>query len=115
MHEYSIVQSLLDLVEENARKHEAKKIKKIVVKIGRLSGVEPHLLEIAFNTFKEGTICEEADFVMNIQELKVRCKKCDVVSEIESKDLLYECPSCSSCELEVLDGEDMYLMSLEME
>jgi len=53
MHEFSIVQSLLNLIEENARKNSAKSVSKVVVKIGKMSGVEPHLLEIAFNIFKE--------------------------------------------------------------
>ena len=32
MHEYSIVQSLLDMCEENARANNAKKVSKVVVK-----------------------------------------------------------------------------------
>ncbi len=115
MHEYSIVQSLLDIIEDNAKKHNAKKVKKVVVKIGVLSGVEPHLLEIAFNTFKEGTICEDALFEMLIEPLKVKCKECKNINEIKHNSLIFECPICKSVELEVLSGEDMYLMSLEME
>ena len=56
MHEYSIVQSLIDLAEENARKNNAKKVTKLEIKVGVLSGVEIPLLETAFNTFKEDTI-----------------------------------------------------------
>jgi len=58
MHEFSIVQSLLNLIENYARENNASSVSKVVVQIGVLSGVEPHLLEIAFNTFKEGTIAE---------------------------------------------------------
>ena len=53
MHEYSIVQSLLESCEEHARTNDAKKVTKVVVKIGVLSGVEPDLLQTAFDTFKE--------------------------------------------------------------
>ena len=58
MHEYSIVQSLLDQCEDNAKANDAKKVTKVVVKIGVMSGVEPDLLKTAFDTFKEGTMCE---------------------------------------------------------
>ncbi len=115
MHEYSIVQSLIDLIEENAKKHDAKSVKKVVVKIGVLSGVEPHLLEIAFDTFKEGTVCEKATLEMNIQPIVVRCRSCERVSEFEKNRLFFECPHCKEVDLEVLDGEDMLLMSLEMD
>ena len=75
MHEYSIVQSLLDSCEDNAKANDATKVTKVVVKIGVMSGVEPDLLKMAFDTFKEKTICEEAEFVMNIQPIVIKCKK----------------------------------------
>ena len=115
MHEYSIVQSLLDVIEDNARKNSSNKVKKIVVKIGVLSGVEPHLLEMAFNTFKEKTICEDAEFIMEIQPIVVKCEECGSISKFEKNQIFFECQSCGGVELDVLDGEDMLLMSLELE
>lgn len=115
MHEYSIVQSLLDIIEDNAKKHNAKKIKKVVVKIGVLSGVEPHLLKIAFETFKESSICKDAEFEMIIDPIRAECNECKKISEFKSNLLIFECPECKSVDLKVLSGEDMYLMSLEME
>ena len=113
MHEYSIVQALLNQIEDVAKENEASKVTKIVTKIGVMSGVEPHLLEIAFNTFKEGTLCDSAEFVMQIQPLTIECKGCGTVTELE--ELHYCCPKCESLEVEVVDGEEMFLMSLEME
>lgn len=113
MHEYSIVQALLEQCEHYADANEAEKITKVVVKIGRLSGVEPHLLEIAFNTFKEKTVCDGAEFVMNLQPVVIRCKACEAQTTLE--DLHYRCPECGSIDVSVTDGEEMLLMSLEME
>ncbi len=113
MHEYSIVQALLDQCEGYANENDAQKITKVVVKIGVMSGVEPHLLEIAFNTFKEKTVCDGAEFVMNIQPVTLTCKACGATSTPEQ--LHYRCPSCESLEVSVTDGEEMLLMSLEME
>lgn len=113
MHEYSIVQSLLESCEEHAKENEAKKVTKVIVKIGVLSGVEPDLLKTAFDTFKEQTICNEAIFVMNIQKIKIECKDCNKQSILEKNE--FSCPKCNSINIDVLDGEDMFLMSLEME
>ncbi|WP_024786775.1 MULTISPECIES: hydrogenase/urease nickel incorporation protein HypA [unclassified Lebetimonas] len=113
MHEYSIVDSLLQLADEHARKNNAKKVTKLEIKIGILSGVEPDLLQTAFETFKEGTICEEAEFIMKIQPVVVRCKNCGYKTELKKDE--YRCPKCNSGNLEIIDGEDMYLMSLELE
>ncbi len=113
MHEYSVVQALLEQIEDIAVENEATKVTKITTKIGVMSGIEPHLLEIAFNTFKEKTVCDGAEFIMNIQPITIRCKGCSKESELEQ--VHYCCPKCESVDIEVIDGEDMYLMNLEME
>jgi len=113
MHEYSIVQSLLDSCEENAAKHQATKVIKVVIKIGVMSGVEPELLRTAFDTFKEKTICEKAEFIINVQPVIIKCNECQEESTLEGNE--YHCPKCKSVDLNVIDGEDMYLMQLELE
>jgi len=113
MHEYSIVDSLLQLAQEHAIKNNAKKVTKLEIKIGVLSGVEPELLKTAFDTFKEGTMCEDAEFIMKIQPVVIRCKDCQTQTTLKKDE--YLCPKCKSGNLEIIDGEDMYLMSLELE
>lgn len=113
MHEYSIVQALLEQCEQYAEANDANQITKVVVKIGQLSGVEPHLLEIAFNTFKEKTVCDGAAFVMQLQPVVIVCNACQKETVLEA--LHYCCPVCESIDVKVTDGEEMLLMSLEME
>jgi hydrogenase nickel insertion protein HypA len=113
MHEYSIVQALLTQCEEHAKANDATKITKVVTKIGKLSGVEPHLLETAFETFKESSICDGAEFIMQLQDLKLYCNNCK--KESEQSEVRYQCLHCDSTDVSVLDGEDMFLMTLEME
>ena len=76
MHEYSVVQALLNQCEEVAAHNDATKVTKVITKIGVMSGIETHLLQTAFDTFKEGTICAEAEFIQNVQKLKLECKVC---------------------------------------
>ncbi len=113
MHEYSIVQALLEQCERLAKENNAEKITKVVTKIGKLSGVEPHLLEMAFDTFKEKTVCDGAEFVMNLQDLVLYCNDCK--HESEQNEVRYQCKHCQSTNVSVVDGEEMYLMTLEME
>jgi hydrogenase nickel insertion protein HypA len=112
MHEYSVVQALLNQCEEVAAQNNATKITKVITKIGVMSGIETHLLQTAFDTFKEGTMCHNAEFVINKQKLKLECKECGNVFEVD--EVRYYCVKCESLKVKVLDGEDMYLMSLEM-
>ena len=112
MHEYSIVQALLDQCEETARQNNATKVKKVIVKIGVMSGVEVELLKTAFDTFKENTMCEKAEFITNIQPIMIKCHNCDKTFTLKRYE--YSCPKCQSIDLDIIDGEDMYLMQLEL-
>ncbi|MDM5271144.1 hydrogenase maturation nickel metallochaperone HypA [Sulfurovum sp. zt1-1] len=112
MHEYSIVQSLLDQCEHYAIENDATSVQKITVKIGVLSGVEIHLFETAFHTFKEGTLCSEAELIIQEQPLLIYCNECD--KEHILNEMHIRCPECNSLSVKVLDGEEMYLMQLEM-
>ncbi|MBN2964151.1 hydrogenase maturation nickel metallochaperone HypA [Sulfurospirillum sp. T05] len=113
MHEFSIVNALLDLCEKNAKENSASQVLKVEIKIGKLSGIEPHLLKTAFDTFKEGTLCENAELLMHLQDLVLYCSTCKSESVLEKNE--FYCPKCNSVEVSVLDGEEMYLMRLEME
>ncbi len=112
MHEYSIVQALLDQCEAHARANDAKKITKVELKIGVLTGVEPHLLNVAFDTFKEKTICEEAELVLQIQPVVIFCSECEEEFTLSEHD--YTCPKCGGNLIKILEGEEMLLMRLEM-
>ena len=60
MHEYSIVQSLVNRVEEEARARGATGVHRVGVRLGELSGVDPESLATAYHTFRVGTICERS-------------------------------------------------------
>ena len=90
-----------------------KKVTKVVVKIGVLSGVEPDLLQTAFDTFKEQTVCHDAVFLINHQKVVIECFDCNTISTLEKNEFC--CPKCQSVNINVTDGEEMYLMSLELE
>jgi Zn finger protein HypA/HybF involved in hydrogenase expression len=58
-------------------------------------------------------MCDKAEFIMNVQKLKLHCNGC--CAEFEIDEHRYKCLECDSLDVKVIDGEDMYLMSLEME
>ncbi len=113
MHEFSVVQSLMDLIERQVEENNAKSVSKGVLKIGKMSGIEPHLLKTAFDTFKEKTVCENAQLEIIIQDVVAFCEDCKKEFVIEENRFI--CPDCKGFNLKIIDGEDTYLMSLEME
>ncbi|KJF84679.1 hydrogenase maturation nickel metallochaperone HypA [Photobacterium phosphoreum] len=113
MHEYSIVGALIEQCEQHARDNNADKVTRVAIKVGILSGVEPALLETAFQTFKLESICHEAEFEMNIQPLVLSCLECGQETTHTERSII--CQHCGSNRTHVLDGEDLMLMQLEVE
>ena len=60
MHEYSLVQELLGRVEDEARRHGATAVRRVVLRVGELAGVESELLATAFELLRGQTICKDA-------------------------------------------------------
>ncbi|MGL5396678.1 MAG: hydrogenase maturation nickel metallochaperone HypA [Shewanella sp.] len=113
MHEYSIVSALIEQCEQHAKANQATKITRVEIKLGVMSGVEPALLQTAFETFKLDGICREAKLCMTLQPLVIKCVDCLQESVLDERSIV--CPACNSYHTRVLDGEEMLLMQLEME
>ena len=112
MHEYSVVQALIDQCEAEARKAGASEVLKITVKVGKLSGIEPQLLASAFEFFGAESFCKGAELELISQGVVVKCPDCGAQTELA--ELNFCCPHCASENISVIDGEELILMSLEM-
>lgn len=113
MHELSVCQALLEQVAQVAREQQARRIVAITVRIGPLSGVEPALLESAYPLASAGTPAANATLIIERPGVRVRCQECGAESEAESTRLL--CPRCGHWRVQVLSGEELLLVRVELE
>ncbi|MDH5721054.1 MAG: hydrogenase maturation nickel metallochaperone HypA [Spirochaetia bacterium] len=113
MHELSIASSLINICLEKAAENNAAKIINVKIKIGKLSGVEVHYLKEAFDVVKAGTLAENCSFEYILQDIVVFCEACQKESVL--KENIFKCPLCQNKEIQVIDGEDLFLMNLEFE
>jgi hydrogenase nickel incorporation protein HypA/HybF len=60
MHEYSVVQSMVEQIERLAHARGAHAVRRVRVRLGQLSGVDPDLLRTAYDTFRVRTLCDGA-------------------------------------------------------
>lgn len=113
MHELSLVAGLFDILEEKTREHQPCRITAVHLKVGRLSGVVPDLLESAFTVYKKGTSAEEAVLTIEIVPFRFRCRKCGGESFPEEPP--FACTACGSGDVELLGGMDVVVERLEIE
>ncbi|MBL4902262.1 hydrogenase maturation nickel metallochaperone HypA [Desulfocapsa sp. AH-315-G09] len=113
MHEYSIIQSLIATCGRVAREHDVKKIVKIYITVGRMSGVDPHFLETSYRFFREETVCEHAEMVVEIEETEAECQDCRKLFPV--KDFRFDCPECGSTKSRVTRGKTLQVTHIEAE
>lgn len=111
MHEYSIVQSLLESVEREARERGACAVHRLEVSIGELAGVEHELLTTAFETFREHTLCAAAD--LEVRPVAARWACADCGCEI-TRGARLRCSLCGS-PARLVAGDEITLDRIEME
>jgi hydrogenase nickel incorporation protein HypA/HybF len=112
MHEESLIRSLLNQVSELAVDHAALDVTCVEVEIGLLSGVEPLLLESAFERLRPETCCRNA--VLQIQQigLEICCGDCGETSMLQQ--LLFQCPTCLSNSIRITKGDQVRLMNVTL-
>jgi hydrogenase nickel incorporation protein HypA/HybF len=113
MHELAICQSLIDQVEAIALERKAQSVTAIVLGMGPLSGVEVQLLKNAYPVASAGTIAEDAELVIEHLPIKVKCTQCGSESDALPNKLI--CKQCGDWRTTLLSGDEMMLMSVELE
>lgn len=112
MHEYSVCLALLEQVERIARDHQARRVERIVLQMGPLSGVEAPLLERAWPLAAAGSIAVDAELVIETAPVRVRCTQCGAESDAQANRLL--CGSCGDYRTRLISGDEMLLANLEL-
>jgi hydrogenase nickel incorporation protein HypA/HybF len=111
MHEYSLVQALVGRVAEEARARGAVAVRRVRVRIGDVSGVDPDLFATAYETFCPGTVCAGAPLEVSRTAARWECGGCG--RSIAAGELL-RCPTCG-VPARLAQGDEILLDQLELE
>lgn len=113
MHEMSIVSGILDIAEEQARAADAKVINTIEIEVGQLAGVEIPSLEFCFEVARKGTLADAAQLV--IHEIAGRGYCPDCAREVAVDFFMAVCPECREGLVEVRQGRELRVRSLNVD
>ncbi len=113
MHEESLIRSLLRQVKELAQQHDSHAVEVIEVEVGPLSGVEPLLLQDAFERLKAEFSWPRAELCVLQVGLDVLCTSCQ--SESQLQNFHFVCRDCGSTSLQILRGDAFRLLNGSME
>ncbi len=113
MHELSLCEQVLQLIEDNAKTEGYRRVKRVWLEIGELSCVESESLRFCFDIVCQNTLAEGADLEIITVDSLAQCPVCSQNHKIATR---YEpCPTCQYRPLTVIQGDSMRVKQLEVE
>lgn len=110
MHEMSLAESLLEIIQESAHSQNFQRVRSVTLEIGKLSAVEPNAMRFCFDSVTHGTLAEGA--ILEIIETAGTgvCLACG--ANVEMKEQYGLCSECGSPRLQITSGNQMRLKDL---
>lgn len=112
MHERSLALALLNQVVAHAAAQGGVRVEEVRVQIGPLGGVEPLLLQSAFEEVALGSIAAGACLRIDEVPLVARCLDCE--DEFVVERFRFHCPACSSGRTRLIQGDGVMLQSIRI-
>ena len=113
MHELSVTEGILNAALDEARKCGASKIIQIKRVMGELSGIVPECVQEYFDLLGEDTAADGARLDFTVLPAMLCCRGCG--NKFRMEHMRLRCPVCLSGKVNIIQGKEFYLESLEIE
>jgi hydrogenase nickel incorporation protein HypA/HybF len=113
MHEIGIANDLSKIVLEVSGREKLSKVTKVNISFGQLIQIVPDIFNFAFLECVKDTIAMNAEVNIEILSVKLKCRICN--EEFVIKDNIFSCSKCGSTELDIIQGKELFVKSIEGE
>lgn len=114
MHEITLCQCALEMIEQHARQHHARRITAVWLEIGAFSCVEPEALRFCFDVACRETLAEGCQLHLETPAAESWCHDCQQAIALLSPGVLI-CPQCGGHHLRVNADDGMKIKRIEIE
>jgi hydrogenase nickel incorporation protein HypA/HybF len=113
MHEMSLAEGVVQIVEDYARRENFRRVKTVWLEIGRLAGVETGAMRFCFEAATRSTVAEGAKLEILETPGSAWCLQCSEPVAVQARH--DPCPRCGGYQLQVTGGTEMRVKELEVE
>ena len=106
----SIAVNIIKICEQELQKANGKRIEKVCLVVGKLSGIVVESLSFALEVSKPNGPLSEAEIIIEEAPAKMKCLNCG--NEFQSDDYYVTCPACSNFKHEIISGKELLVKSL---
>ena len=113
MHEVSLAEGVLQIVEDAARREGFGRVRAVWLEVGRLSCVEPEAMRFCFDAVTRHSVADGARLEIVETPGAAWCMRCSEPTAIAA--LGDACPRCGGYQLQITGGTEMRVKELEVE
>ena len=112
MHEMALCESILQILEDQARVQQYHKVKTVCLEIGALAGVELDALRFGFEVVTRDTLADGAALEIIHVPGTAWCLQCAQTVTVNAR--FDPCPRCGGYQIQISGGDDMRIKELEV-
>ena len=112
MHEMSLAEGVLQLIEDAARQQEFAKVTTVWLEIGQLAGVEVEAMSFCFDAVTRGSIADGARLEIISAPGSGWCMQCSMT--VPLSEVFGACPQCGKHQVQITGGTEMRVKELEV-
>lgn len=113
MHEMSLCESILGVIEKTAAAQNFHKVNRVRLEIGPLAGVEIEAMRFSFDAVTRGSLAEGAELEIIMPAVTAWCMNCAKPVEVTTR--FDACPECGGFEVQVTGGDELRIKDMEVE
>lgn len=110
MHEMSLCQSMLEIIEKECQKQDVTQVTDLWLEIGVLSCVEQSALDFCFKAASRHTVANGCALHFIEMPAKAWCWQCGQLVEITSHTST--CPICESAQIQIQQGNELRIREI---
>jgi len=108
-----VTERIVEIVLDHARRANAKRVIKVNLVIGELSGFVGDSIQFYFDILSQETEAEKASLSISRIPARAKCQRCK--QEFQPGGMDWLCPECGGPIEEVMGGREFYVESIEVE
>ena len=112
MHEMSLAEGVLQLIEDAALEQGFSRVTAVWLEIGQLAGVEAEAMRFCFDAVAHGSVAEGARLEILATPGSGWCTRCS--ASVVLSEAFGACPQCGTYQLRVTGGTEMRVKELEV-
>lgn len=113
MHELALCQSILSIVESEARSHQVQRVRAVRLEVGDLACASAEAIAYCFDAVTRNTIADGATLELVRTPGEAWCLDCG--ARVSIVDRHQPCPHCGSFTLSICSGEELRVTEVEVE